>query len=53
MDKKDVKGPKEPPKAPEKLEKKLTPSGKKPPVPAPYPPGADYGLIKRSNLAGW
>lgn len=34
----------------EKMEKKAAPGGKKPPVPAPYPPGTLYGLIKRINL---
>lgn len=35
------------------LEKKVVPSpmaSKKPPLPPPYPSGADYGLVKRSNL---
>ena len=35
------------------LEKKIAPAafiGKKPAIPGPYPPGADYGLAKRDNL---
>jgi hypothetical protein len=37
----------------EQLERKVAlsaPTQKKDPVPSPYPPGADYGLIRRSNL---
>ncbi|MFH1437691.1 MAG: hypothetical protein ABIJ56_18435 [Pseudomonadota bacterium] len=36
------------------LEKKVPPSasmGKKPAVPGPYPPGAEYGLARRSNIS--
>ncbi len=35
------------------LEKKIAPApfvGKKPAIPGPYPPGADYGLARRANL---
>lgn len=37
----------------EKLEEKIAPAllnPKKGPIPPPYPPGADYSLIKRKNL---
>ena len=35
----------------QRLEKRATPvAGKKPPVPPPYPPGTDYGLIQKGNL---
>jgi len=36
----------------EELEKRVAPAvaDKKAPVPPPYPPGADYGLIRRDNL---
>jgi hypothetical protein len=37
----------------ERLESKIAPAilnPKKGPIPPPYPPGADYSLIKRSNL---
>ena len=37
----------------ERLEEKIVPAlinPKKGPVPPPYPPGADYSLIRRRNL---
>jgi len=37
----------------EKLERKIAlsaPTQKKAPVPSPYMPGTDYGLLRRSNL---
>jgi len=37
----------------EELERKIAlsaPTQKKTPTPSPYPPGARYGLLKRSNL---
>jgi hypothetical protein len=33
------------------LEKKVTPSPGKKPIPPPYTPGTLYGLAKRSNVA--
>jgi len=46
---------KKPVHQPERLENKRTPNmpGKKSPMPMPYPPGSDYGLVKRSNLLDW
>ncbi|MBN1947943.1 MAG: hypothetical protein JW797_19910 [Bradymonadales bacterium] len=37
----------------EELEQRLAPGviDKKAPMPPPYPPGADYGLVRRDNLA--
>ena len=37
----------------ERLEKRLAPAvaAKKAPFPPPYPPGADYGLVRRGNLS--
>jgi hypothetical protein len=36
----------------EELEKRVAPAvPKKTPVPPPYPPGADYGLVSRRNLS--
>ena len=36
----------------EELEARIAPTAidKKVPIPPPYPPGADYGLIRRENL---
>jgi len=36
----------------EQLERRVAPSvgDKKSPIPPPYPPGADYGVIRRDNL---
>lgn len=36
----------------EELERRIAPSaaGKKLPIPPPYAPGTDYGLVRRDNL---
>ena len=36
----------------EELERRVAPAvaDKKAPIPPPYPPGADYGLVRRDNL---